>query len=104
MRDNAGSVAGGPEREARGEPMPPMGQQPESHDERHVAERAPQSEEAAAPPTREFHAQPREPSAPHEPAPLAHFEPSPKPEPNKPYVVWSSAPPDTSAGGRGSEE
>ncbi|HJS89558.1 MAG TPA: hypothetical protein VJ738_06275, partial [Steroidobacteraceae bacterium] len=44
-------------------------------------------------------------------APLAHFEPSPPTESNapresKPYVVWSSAPPDeaVSGGGRGPEE
>jgi len=64
---------------------------------------------AAAPeretPAREYHAEPRE-SAVHEAAPLAHFEPSPKPESgqNKPYVVWSSAPPKDSGGGRGPEE
>jgi len=45
------------------------------------------------------------------PAPLAHFEPSPPTESNspresKPYVVWSSAPPDRAASGgsRGPEE
>lgn len=94
-------------RDAGGEPMPTMGQ-PEAHDERHIAEPAPRSEEAApappAPPSHEYHTESREPNAPHEPAPIAHFEPSPKPEPNKPYVVWSSAPPDKSAGGRGTEE
>jgi ribonuclease E len=61
------------------------------------------------PPAREYHAEPREGTpregTPHEAAPLAHFEPSPKPESgqNKPYVVWSSAPPKES-GGRGPEE
>jgi ribonuclease E len=56
----------------------------------------------------------REAPARHEEAaaPLAHFEPSPPTESNaaretKPYVVWSSAPPDRTAppgGSRGSEE
>jgi ribonuclease E len=68
-------------------------------------ERAPASSETAAP--REYHAQPPE-AAHHEAAPLAHFEPSPRPEPGaqsgKPYVVWSSAPEKDGGGGRGSEE
>jgi len=58
-------------------------------------------------PPRAFHAEPRESSAGHDAAPLAHFEPSPKPEvgapQSKPYVVWSSAPP-KDAGPRGPEE
>jgi ribonuclease E len=69
---------------------------------------------------RDFHAEPREPGSSHEPSssrepgsshesvPLAHYEPSPKPEPgsapNKPYVVWSSAPSQKDAGNRGPEE
>ena len=46
------------------------------------------------PPVREYHAEPREAGTAHEAAPLAHFEPAPKPETgqNKPYVVWSSVP------------
>ena len=56
--------------------------------------------------------EPREaPARREEPAPLAHFEPSPPTESNtpresKPYVVWSSAPPDRAASGgsRGPEE
>jgi ribonuclease E len=57
--------------------------------------------------------EPREASARHEEpaAPLGHFEPSAPTESNtsretKPYVVWSSAPPDRAAsgGGRGPEE
>ncbi|HET9330477.1 MAG TPA: hypothetical protein VFO23_08130 [Steroidobacteraceae bacterium] len=60
---------------------------------------------------REYHTEP----VPRE-APLAHFEPAPKPDtgaaPSKPYVVWSSTPSpgdgDGGAagggGGRGSEE
>jgi hypothetical protein len=40
--------------------------------------------------------------------PLGHFEPTPRPEPgnapNKPYVVWSSAPSQKDAGDRGPEE
>ena len=58
---------------------------------------------------REYHAEPREPAAPHEPAPLAHFEPQHKPDAaaaaNKPYVVWSSTPAGKDSGGsRGPEE
>jgi len=49
------------------------------------------------PPVREYHAEPRENAPAHEAAPLAHFEPAPKPQvgasQDKPYVVWSSAPP-----------
>jgi hypothetical protein len=48
-------------------------------------------------PAREYHSEPRDSAGTHEAAPLAHFEPAPKPETNvgpaKPYVVWSSAPP-----------
>jgi ribonuclease E len=56
-------------------------------------------------PAREYHAEPRDSSAHEAAAPLAHFEPTPKPESgqSKPYVVWSSAPPKDS-GGRGPEE
>jgi len=54
---------------------------------------------------REYHSEPRESSPVHE-APLAHFEPQPKPDPGsgaaKPYVVWSSTPADASE--RGTEE
>ncbi|HXW74627.1 MAG TPA: Rne/Rng family ribonuclease [Steroidobacteraceae bacterium] len=55
---------------------------------------------------REYHAEPREPAAGHEAAPIAHFEPTPKPEPgqNKPYVVWSSAPSPKDAGRSDAEE
>jgi hypothetical protein len=58
------------------------------------------------PPAREFHSEPRETSGTHETAPVAHFEPTPKPEAGsakQPYVVWSSAPV-KDAGPRGSEE
>jgi ribonuclease E len=59
-------------------------------------------------PPREYHFEPSESTGTHEAAPLAHFEPAPKPEsagPAKgPYVVWSSAPPKDVGGGRGSEE
>ena len=60
-----------------------------------------------APAPREYHSEPRE-STPREPAPVAHFEPTPRHEApaqeNKPYVVWSSAPTERDSGGRGSEE
>ena len=70
----------------------------------HAAELAPRE-----PALREYHAEPRELGATHEPAPIAHFEPQPKPDTgaqqNKPYVVWSSAPvPSEPTGGREPEE
>jgi hypothetical protein len=64
--------------------------------------------ESESRPEREYHAESREAAASHEPAPIAHFEPQSKPDTgapaNKPYVVWSSAPPEKDSGGRGSEE
>ena len=56
-----------------------------------------------------YHAEPpREPATPHEPAPIAHFEPQPKPESGsaqkQPYVVWSSAPEKPTGGGHEPEE
>jgi ribonuclease E len=73
-----------------------------SHDAPAAADAAPppadHPREAAEPaPAREYHSEPRDSAGTHEAAPLAHFEPAPKPETNvglaKPYVVWSSAPP-----------
>ena len=77
--------------------------------EREVHEPAPESRpEAPEPAARESRAEPRESGTAHESVPLAHFEPSPRPEPsgtsNKPYVVWSSAPPQKDTGNRGPEE
>jgi ribonuclease E len=64
--------------------------------------------EAPEPAAREYHAEPRDPGPQHESTPIAHFEPSPKPETSgsqsKPYVVWSSAPPQKDGGNRGPEE
>jgi hypothetical protein len=59
-----------------------------------------------APPVREFHAEPGESPGRLEPATIAHFEPTPKPpDANKPYVVWTSAPPPEKPDGeRGPEE
>ena len=60
-----------------------------------------------APPPREYHAEPRDSGPAHDSAPLAHFEPTPRPEgspENKPYVVWSSAPAEKPAGTRGPDE
>jgi hypothetical protein len=66
-----------------------------------LPERAPHESAAA----REYHAEGRE-QTPHEP--IAHFEPTPKPDtaaaPSKPYVVWSSAPPQKESESRGPEE
>ncbi len=60
------------------------------------------------PPPREYHAEPRDSGPAHDSAPLAHFEPAPRPEggsENKqPYVVWSSAPAEKPAGSRGPDE
>jgi ribonuclease E len=55
---------------------------------------------------REYHAAPRETAAGREATPIAHFEPTPKPETgqNKPYVVWSSAPSPKDAGRSDAEE
>ena len=57
---------------------------------------------------RDYHAEPRESGSSHDSVPIAHYEPSPKPEPgaapNKPYVVWSSTPSQKDAGNRGPEE
>jgi hypothetical protein len=66
---------------------------------------APEREPREASQVREYPAEPREAGTPHEPAPVAHFEPAPKPdgnERNKPYVVWSSSP--TEKSDRGPEE
>jgi hypothetical protein len=67
-------------------------------------EARPEAEESA---NREFHADPRASGAPHESVPIAHFEPTPRPEagstPNKPYVVWSSTPTQKDTGSRGEE-
>jgi hypothetical protein len=88
------------EREPAPEPMRAAPEQPGngSHDAP-----APEVERTVAP--REYHA---ESSPAREPAPLAHFEPQPRPEsgsaPSKPYVVWSSAPPSSETGPRGQEE
>jgi ribonuclease E len=81
-------------------------------EERHYEPAAARESVAVAPESGEPR-EPREASPRHEEpsAPLGHFEPSSPPENNtsretKPYVVWSSAPPDhaPSSGGRGSEE
>jgi ribonuclease E len=65
-------------------------------------------EASEQPPAREYHAEPREPTATHEAAPIAHFEPAPKPDTGasegKPYVVWSSAPSKDVSSRGGSEE
>jgi hypothetical protein len=64
--------------------------------------------ESPQPAARDFHAEPRESGGSHESVPIAHFEPSPRPEagstPNKPYVVWSSTPAQKDSGSRGPEE
>jgi hypothetical protein len=94
---HGGAAAGGTEREAQSESLAAA---PVPESEQRPADREPRQE----PLPREYHAEPREPPVPHEPAPIAHFEPSPKPDPGKPYVVWSSAPPDKSSVGPDPEE
>jgi hypothetical protein len=68
-------------------------------------ESRPESAESAA---HESHVEPREPGGSHESVPIAHFEPSPRPESgtasNKPYVVWSSTPSQKDGGSRGPDE
>jgi ribonuclease E len=67
-------------------------------------ESRPESAESAA---HESHVEPRESGGSHESVPIAHFEPSPRPESgtgsNKPYVVWSSTP-QKDSGPRGPDE
>ena len=55
---------------------------------------------------REYHTASRDTAAAHEATPIAHFEPTPKPESgqSKPYVVWSSAPTPKDTGRSDSEE
>jgi hypothetical protein len=104
-------------RESTGVPAAPSEPRSNGTHEQEPTAPAPGETAAAAPEWRE---PPREaPEAPparpeRAPAPIAHFEPSPPIESNtpretKPYVVWSSAPPDAadkvvSSSGRGSEE
>jgi ribonuclease E len=97
VTSHGGAVGGGTEREAQSEPLAAA---PVPESEPRPADREPSQE----PLPREYHAEPREPPVPHEPAPIAHFEPSPKPDPGKPYVVWSSAPSDKSSVGPDPEE
>jgi ribonuclease E len=66
------------------------------------------SSAAPEPAAREYHAEPREPGPQHESTPIAHFEPTAKPETSgsqgKPYVVWSSVPSQKDGDNRGPEE
>jgi ribonuclease E len=97
---------------ANEEATPGNGQQdaPAPQAEREATEPAARESrpEAGEPAAREFHAEPRTSGGSQESVPLAHFEPSPRPEagttPNKPYVVWSSTPSQKDTGPRGSEE
>jgi len=80
---------------------------PRAEHESHEPARESQPQ-AAEPAVREFHAESGEPGGSHESVPIAHFEPTPRPEagstPNKPYVVWSSTPSHKDSGSRGPEE
>jgi ribonuclease E len=101
----AAGVPGAPEREPEREPMTSAAA-PESNMSGNGSPDAPAPvrESREQPPVREFHAPPVEPAPRHEPATIAHFEPTPKPDSNTPYVVWTSAPPEKSGGDRGPEE
>jgi ribonuclease E len=91
-----GAEAAAPANGSHDTPAAPVSAPPPPERARETADEAP----------REFHSETREPAAPHEAAPLAHFEPAPKPDAagdGKPYVVWSSAPP-KDVGPRGPEE
>ena len=88
-----GSGEGGAHFEDSGSEMSAREHAPESqagNNGFHEAPSASEREPRAAAPAHEYHAEPREPAAPQA-APLAHFEPSPRPEgaapENKPYVV-----------------
>ena len=92
---------------------PASGNGEENIPAQHAAAEAPAPAQAVRPDVperveRDFHAEPRESGTSHESVPIAHYEPSPKPEPgsapNKPYVVWSSAPSQKDAADRGPEE
>jgi ribonuclease E len=101
----AAGVPGAPEREPEREAMRTVAS-PESNTSSNGSPDAPAPvrEPREQPPVREFHAEPVEPAARHEPATIAHFEPTPKPDSNTPYVVWTSAPPEKGGGDRGPEE
>src|SRR5262249_33103274 len=79
---------------------------PADHEAQEPArDRRPEAAEPAAP---QFRSAPRQPATPRESGPLVPIQPTPRPEPgsapNKPYVVWSSAPSQKDAGDRGPEE
>jgi ribonuclease E len=102
-----GSTREGAASQAPGEPMRAETDAPRSESAdfgNGGAHEAPAAERLPAP--REYHAEPHAnpEGAGREPAPIAHFEPAPKSEQSKPYVVWSSAPPQKDAGPRGPEE
>jgi ribonuclease E len=98
----------GPAASGNGHHDTPKPQTERETQEPSARELRPEPAEPAEAAGREYHAEPREPGPAHESVPIAHFEPTPKPDaggpPNKPYVVWSSAPSQKDTGGRGSEE
>ncbi|MBV8876429.1 MAG: Rne/Rng family ribonuclease [Gammaproteobacteria bacterium] len=112
------ATSGGADTTAAENTAPVVPSEPPSGNGRHdSAAHAQHAEQEAREPAREFrppepevrgyHAEPREPGPAHDSAPIAHFEPAPKPESSgssKPYVVWSSAPTPTEGGNRGPEE
>jgi ribonuclease E len=91
----AGAEADAPTNGSNDAPSAPVSSAPPVDRPREVADQ---------PPAREYRSEPREPTAAQAAAPIAHFEPAPKPDvgaaTGKPYVVWSSAPSkDVSSGG-----
>ncbi|HEY2339163.1 MAG TPA: ribonuclease E/G, partial [Steroidobacteraceae bacterium] len=106
LASGAGEFPPAAEAAASGNGEHDMPNPPSDHEAQEPArERRP---EPAAPAAHESRSEPREPATPHESVPLGHFEPTPRPEPgnapNKPYVVWTSAPSQKDAGDRGPEE
>jgi ribonuclease E len=94
----------GPASSGNGHHDSPAAQAEREAHERAAPQSRPESAQSAA---HESHAEPRESGGSHESVPIAHFEPSPRPESgttsNKPYVVWSSTP-EKDSGPRGPDE
>ena len=118
-REGSAQSSGAAEMSGAESPATHVSEGPGSGNGRHDAPAPPEREahEPAAPEprpqqpesaTREYPAESRDSAASHQSVPVAHFEPSPRPEtsgaPAKPYVVWSSTPSQKDAGGPGPEE
>ena len=114
LRESANVAAAPSPPQENGAPGSPADTRSNGAEEQHQGWAGGRDETSATREVREPAREAPEASVAHQeraPAPLAHFEPSPPTESNaqresKPYVVWSSAPPDKAAsgGGRGPEE